>query len=52
MVVEAASVEAVGGGAKFNEKTMKRSRAKLPPPALRTQFFSAGAWHKAKCLSA
>src|SRR6478752_84376 len=46
-VVEAVSVEAVGGGAKFNEKTMKRSRAKLPPPALRTQFFSAGAWHKA-----
>src|SRR5262245_10154671 len=47
LVVEAVSVEAVGGGAKFNEKTMKRSRAKLPPPALRTQFFSAGAWHKA-----
>ena len=40
-------MEAVGGGAKFNEKKMKRSRAKLPPPALRTQFFSAGAWHKA-----
>jgi 5-oxoprolinase (ATP-hydrolysing) len=47
LVVEAVSVEAVGGGAKFNEKPMKRSRAKLPPPALRTQFFSAGAWHKA-----
>src|SRR6478735_6059624 len=47
MFVEAASVEAVGAGGKFNEKTIKRSRAKLPPPALRTQFFSAGAWHKA-----
>ena len=47
MVVEAVSVEAVGGGAKFNEKKMKRSRAKLPAPALRTRFFSAGAWHKA-----
>ncbi|MGA8561203.1 MAG: hydantoinase/oxoprolinase family protein, partial [Pseudolabrys sp.] len=38
MVVEAVSVEAVGGGAKFNEKKMKRSHAKLPPPALRTRF--------------
>ncbi len=47
MVVEAVSIEAVGGGAKFREKTLKRSRGKLPPPALRTQFFTAGAWHKA-----
>jgi 5-oxoprolinase (ATP-hydrolysing) len=47
MVVEAVSVEAVGGGTKFSEKVMKRSRAALPKPALRTQFFSAGAWHKA-----
>ncbi|MGC1682179.1 MAG: hydantoinase/oxoprolinase family protein, partial [Pseudolabrys sp.] len=47
MVVEAVSVEAVGGGAKFNEKKMKRSHAKLPPPALRTRVFSAGEWHKA-----
>ncbi|MGA8592959.1 MAG: hydantoinase B/oxoprolinase family protein, partial [Pseudolabrys sp.] len=44
---EAVSVEAVGGGARFNEKKMKRSHAKLPPPALRTRFFSAGEWHKA-----
>src|SRR4029077_17946042 len=47
MVVEAVSVEAVGGGTKFTEKAMKRSRAALPKPALRTQFFSAGEWHKA-----
>ena len=47
MVVEAVSVEAVGGGAKFSEKAVKRARGKLPPPARRTQFFSAGAWHKA-----
>jgi 5-oxoprolinase (ATP-hydrolysing) len=46
MVVEAVSVEAVGGGTKFTEKAMKRSRAALPKPALRTQFFSAGEWHK------
>ena len=47
MVVEAVSVEAVGGGTKFSEKAVKRSRAALPKPALRTQFFSADAWHKA-----
>jgi 5-oxoprolinase (ATP-hydrolysing) len=47
MVVEAVSVEAVGGGAKFSEKSVKRSRGALPKPALRTQFFSAGHWHKA-----
>ena len=47
MVVEAVSVEAVGGGAKFSERAVKRARGKLPPPARRTQFFSAGQWHKA-----
>ncbi|HEY4141325.1 MAG TPA: hydantoinase/oxoprolinase family protein, partial [Pseudolabrys sp.] len=47
LVVEAVSVEAVGGGAKFNEKTVRRSAAKLPTPAKKTQFFSNGAWHKA-----
>ena len=51
MVVEAVSIEAVGGGAKFREKTLKRSRGKLPPPALRTQFFTAGAWHKANVFT-
>jgi len=47
MVVEAVSVEAVGGGVKFSEKATKRARRKLPSPAQRTQFYSAGAWHKA-----
>jgi 5-oxoprolinase (ATP-hydrolysing) len=47
IVVEAVSVEAVGGGAKFSEKAVKRARGKLPPPARRTQFFSNGQWHKA-----
>ncbi len=47
MVVEAVSVEAVGGGAKFSERAGKASRARLPQPARRTQFFSAGEWHKA-----
>ncbi|MGH6727762.1 MAG: hydantoinase/oxoprolinase family protein, partial [Pseudolabrys sp.] len=47
MVVEAVSVEAVGGGAKFNERAGKASRARLPAPARRTNFFSAGEWHGA-----
>jgi 5-oxoprolinase (ATP-hydrolysing) len=47
IVIEAASMEAVGGGAKFTEKPVRRSRAALPKPALQTQFFSGGDWHKA-----
>jgi len=47
MVIEAVSVEAIGGGAKFNEKAARRSSAPLPKPAKKTQFFSQGAWHKA-----
>jgi 5-oxoprolinase (ATP-hydrolysing) len=46
MVVEAVSVEAVGGGAKFNERAGKTTRGKLPKPARRTKFFSGGDWHK------
>ncbi len=47
LVIEAVSVEAVGGGAKFNEKARKTQRGKLPKPARRTRFFSGGKWHKA-----
>jgi 5-oxoprolinase (ATP-hydrolysing) len=47
LVIEAVSVEAVGGGARFKEKKHKAARGKLPPPARRTEFFSGGAWHKA-----
>ncbi len=47
MVVEAVSVEAVGGGAKFSERVGKATRGRLPAPARRTRFFSAGAWHDA-----
>ena len=46
LVIEAVSVEAVGGGAKFRERAGKTSRAKLPLPARRTNFFS-GKWLKA-----
>ena len=47
MMVEAVSVEAVGGGAKFSERAGKTTRANLPKPARRTKFFSQGAWHTA-----
>jgi 5-oxoprolinase (ATP-hydrolysing) len=47
LVIEAASVEAIGGGATFREKTRKTTRAKLPAPARRTRFFSNGKWQRA-----
>ena len=47
LVIEAVSVEAVGGGATFKEKARKTTRAKLPAPARRTRFFSGGKWHRA-----
>jgi 5-oxoprolinase (ATP-hydrolysing) len=47
LVVEAVSVEAVGGGATFKEKPRKTTRTKLPAPARRTRFFSGGKWHRA-----
>jgi 5-oxoprolinase (ATP-hydrolysing) len=48
LVIEAVSVEAIGGGATFREKTRKITRAKLPPPARRTRFFSNGKWQRAR----
>ena len=47
LVIEAVSVEAVGGGAAFKEKPRELKRTKLPSPARRTQFFSDGKWHRA-----
>jgi 5-oxoprolinase (ATP-hydrolysing) len=47
LVIEAVSIEAVGGGAAFREKVRKTTRAKLPRPARRTRFFSGGKWHGA-----
>jgi len=51
LVVEAVSVEAVGGGARFKEATLKTTRAGLPPPARRTRFFSQGQWHRASVFT-
>jgi 5-oxoprolinase (ATP-hydrolysing) len=47
LVIEAVSVEAVGGGTKFVERAQKATRSKLPAPARRTRFFSQGKWHRA-----
>jgi 5-oxoprolinase (ATP-hydrolysing) len=47
LVVEAVSIEAVGGGAKFSEPVLTVTAAPLPAPALRTRFYSAGAWREA-----
>ena len=47
LVIEAVSVEAVGGGATFTERPRKTTRSKLPAPARRTRFFSGGKWHRA-----
>ena len=47
LVIEAVSVEAVGGGAAFKEKPRELKRTKLPSPARRTRFFSDGKWHRA-----
>jgi 5-oxoprolinase (ATP-hydrolysing) len=47
LVIEAVSVEAIGGGAHFRERTQRTTRSKLPPPLLRTRFFSEGRLHNA-----
>jgi 5-oxoprolinase (ATP-hydrolysing) len=47
LVIEAVSVEAVGGGARFKEDLRRTSRRKLPRPARRTRFFSNGKWQRA-----
>jgi len=47
LVVEAVSVEAVGGGAKFAEKNITATGAPLPAPTRKTKFFSRGEWRNA-----
>ncbi len=47
LMIEAVSVEAIGGGAKFSEPTLPLTTAPLPAPAQRTQFYSGGAWRAA-----
>jgi 5-oxoprolinase (ATP-hydrolysing) len=47
LVIEAVSIEAVGGGAKFAEPTLPLTTAALPAPMQRTRFFSGGKWRDA-----
>jgi 5-oxoprolinase (ATP-hydrolysing) len=47
MVVEAVSVEAIGGGAKFTEPVLPTTGDPLPSPTRRTRFYSRGQWHDA-----
>jgi 5-oxoprolinase (ATP-hydrolysing) len=47
LVVEAVSVEAIGGGAKFTEPILPITSAPLPSPARNTRFYSGGKWHDA-----
>jgi 5-oxoprolinase (ATP-hydrolysing) len=47
LVVEAVSVEAVGGGARFTEPVLPLSDRPLSEPLRRTRFFSTGAWQDA-----
>jgi 5-oxoprolinase (ATP-hydrolysing) len=47
LVIEAVSVEAVGGGTKFTEPHAPFTSAPLPAPARKARFFSGGAWHDA-----
>ena len=47
LVVEAISVEAVGGGAKFTEAEISATEEPLPAAARKTRFFSKGMWHEA-----
>jgi 5-oxoprolinase (ATP-hydrolysing) len=51
LVVEAVSVEAVGGGAKFSEPVLPTTRDPLPAPATRTRFYSRGEWREAAVFS-
>jgi 5-oxoprolinase (ATP-hydrolysing) len=47
LVIEAVSVEAVGGAARLVERTHPTSSIASPVPARATRFFSHGEWRKA-----
>jgi 5-oxoprolinase (ATP-hydrolysing) len=51
LVIEAVSVEAVGGGAKFSEPVLATSDAPLLAPTRRTRFYSHGDWREAAVLT-
>ncbi len=47
LVVEAVSVEAVGGGARFSDPAHPTTQDPLPAPAQTTRFYSGRRWHDA-----
>ena len=47
LVVEAVSIEAIGGGAKFTEPAHPLTDVTLPAPVQKTRFYSGGLWHNA-----
>jgi 5-oxoprolinase (ATP-hydrolysing) len=51
LVVEAVSVEAVGGGAKFAEKRGAATTVPLPTPTRTTRFYSFGRFHDASVFT-
>src|SRR5579871_4544540 len=51
LVIEAVSVEAVGGGAKFSEPSAATTDAPLPAAARMTRFYSTGTWHEARVFT-
>src|ERR1051326_389918 len=51
LVVEALSVEVIGGGTKFDEPTLPITISPLTSPARRTRFYSGGHWHEARVFT-
>jgi 5-oxoprolinase (ATP-hydrolysing) len=51
LVVEAVSVEAVGGGAAFSEPELPIATAPVPAPRRATRFFSGSTWHEARVFT-
>jgi 5-oxoprolinase (ATP-hydrolysing) len=47
LVIEAVSIEAVGGGAKFSEPVLATTDKPLPAPTRHTRFYLHGEWHEA-----
>src|SRR5207253_2607628 len=47
LVIEAVTVEAVGGRTKFKDQPRSRRRGALPSPRRRTRFYSNAKWRRA-----
>jgi 5-oxoprolinase (ATP-hydrolysing) len=45
LVIEAVSIEAIGGGAKFSEPLLPLAAGPQPEPTRSTRFYSGGEWH-------